>query len=121
MANPFLSICLAICLFSMAGVPPLIGFFSKQMVLYSALQQEYVFMSIVGIIVSVISASYYLYIVRTLFTETTPTYPSNTYAHLTPIHSYLISILTLVLLLFILNPSLLLNSIQLMTLSLYNT
>lgn len=136
LTHPFLSICLAICLFSMAGVPPLIGFFSKQMVLYSALQQEYIFMSIVGIIVSVISASYYLYIVRTLFTDganagaTIPTYSTdntdntdsnNSNSYLTHIHSYLISILTLVLLLFILNPSLLLNSIQLMALSLYNT
>ena len=57
MANPLLSISLAICLFSMAGIPPLIGFFSKQMVLYSAIQSGYYFMAIVAIIVSVISAS----------------------------------------------------------------
>ena len=119
--NPLLSICLAICLFSMAGVPPLIGFFSKQMVLYSALQQGYVFISITGIIVSVISASYYLFIVRTLFTETKPTYNTSASTYLNNIHSYLISTLTLALLLFILNPSLLLNSTQLMALSLYTT
>src|SRR5205807_1262700 len=50
--NPILSIILTICLFSMAGVPPLLGFFSKQFVLYSAVQSGYYFMSIVAILVS---------------------------------------------------------------------
>ena len=45
------------------------GFFAKQFVLFSAIQSGYYFISIVAIIVSVISASYYLKIVRTLFTN----------------------------------------------------
>ena len=138
-ANPFLSISMAICLFSMAGIPPLLGFFSKQMVLYSAIQNGYYFMAIVGIIVSVISASYYLKIVRTLFTidentnfENAPKYPltsnipfadihENYYVsyYVTNLHSYIISTLTLVILLFMLKPSLLLNSTQLLSLSLF--
>jgi hypothetical protein len=44
----------------------LIGFFSKQFVLYSAVQSGYFFISIVAILVSVISASYYLKIIRVL-------------------------------------------------------
>jgi hypothetical protein len=48
-------------------IPPLIGFFSKQFVLYSAVQSGYFFISIVAIIVSVISASYYLKIIRILY------------------------------------------------------
>src|SRR5436305_1383422 len=64
--NPLLSISLSICLFSMAGIPPLIGFFSKQFVLYSAIQGGYYFISIIAILVSVISASYYLKIIRIL-------------------------------------------------------
>ena len=35
-SNPLLAISLAVCLFSMAGIPPLLGFFSKQMVLYTS-------------------------------------------------------------------------------------
>ena len=140
MANPLLSISLAICLFSMAGIPPLIGFFSKQMVLYSAIQSGYYFMAIVAIIVSVISASYYLKIVRILFTNeenseinNKPYYPlnknipfvdmhENYYVsyYVTNLHSFLISILTLIILLFMLKPSLLLNSTQLLSLSLFN-
>jgi hypothetical protein len=47
----------------------LIGFFSKQFVLYSALQNGYYFISLIAIIVSVISASYYLKIIKVLHTE----------------------------------------------------
>jgi NADH-ubiquinone oxidoreductase chain 2 len=65
-SNPLLSLSLSICLFSMAGIPPLIGFFSKQFVLYSAVQSGYFFISIIAILVSVISASYYLKIIRVL-------------------------------------------------------
>jgi hypothetical protein len=44
----------------------LIGFFAKQFVLYSAIQSGYYFISIVAILVSVISASYYLKIIKVL-------------------------------------------------------
>ena len=67
--NPLLSLSLCISLFSMAGIPPLIGFFSKQFVLYSALQNGYYFISLIAIIVSVISASYYLKIIKVLHTD----------------------------------------------------
>ena len=140
MSNPLLSISLAICLFSMAGIPPLMGFFSKQMVLYSAIQSGYYFMAIIAIIVSVISASYYLKIVRLLFTKeedleqlNNPYFPLNKNTpfidmhenyyisyYITNFHSFLISTLTLIILLFMLKPSLLLNSTQLLSLSLFH-
>ena len=47
----------------------LIGFFSKQFVLYSALQNGYYFISLIAIIVSVISAAYYLKIIKVLHTD----------------------------------------------------
>jgi NADH-ubiquinone oxidoreductase chain 2 len=124
--NPVLSISLSICLFSMAGIPPLIGFFSKQFVLYSALQSGYYFMSIVAILVSVISASYYLKIIRVLHTEENISKDKITNSNetnnsvLSNLHSFLISILTLSILLFVLKPSIILNSTQLLSLSLFN-
>jgi NADH-ubiquinone oxidoreductase chain 2 len=69
LSNPILSLSLAVCLFSMAGIPPLIGFFGKQSVLFSAIGNGYYFMALVAIIVSVISASYYLRIIRELYSE----------------------------------------------------
>jgi NADH-ubiquinone oxidoreductase chain 2 len=65
--NPYLSLSLAITLFSFAGVPPLIGFFAKQMVLSAALDKGYIFMALVGILTSVISAVYYLNVIKNLF------------------------------------------------------
>jgi NADH-ubiquinone oxidoreductase chain 2 len=67
--NPLLSLSLGITLFSFIGVPPLIGFFGKQMVLSSALHNGYVFMVIVAILTSVISAVYYLVIIKQIFFE----------------------------------------------------
>jgi len=192
-SNPLLSISLAVSLFSMAGIPPLIGFFSKQLVLYSALQNGYFFISVLAIIVSVISCSYYLQIIKVLFTPSpSPSLPlskgeggrdasagveghplgvlrirrdacigleavgsptpslcrghkgdlaikpkvdplskgegiSHTLVsleekieiHLTNTHSYLISTLTITILLFFIKPSLILNSTQLLSLSLF--
>jgi len=154
-SNPLLSLSLSICLFSMAGIPPLIGFFSKQFVLYSAVQSGYNFIALVAIIVSVISASYYLKIIRVLHTESLEYHEGfkesnnslllentnkesnnslllentnkeslnkydNSEILLTNFHSFLISSLTLSILLFILKPSLILNSTQLLSLSLFN-
>ena len=65
--NPVLSLSLAITLFSFVGVPPLIGFFAKQMVLSSALDSGYIFMALVAILASVISACYYLAVVKQIF------------------------------------------------------
>jgi NADH-ubiquinone oxidoreductase chain 2 len=65
--NPYLSLSLAITLFSFAGVPPLIGFFAKQMVLSAALDSGYVFMALVAILTSVISAVYYLNVIKNIF------------------------------------------------------
>jgi NADH-ubiquinone oxidoreductase chain 2 len=65
--NPYLAISLAITLFSFVGVPPLIGFFAKQMVLSAALDNGYVFMTLVAILTSVIGAGYYLNLIKQIF------------------------------------------------------
>ncbi len=65
--NPLLAVSLAITLFSFVGIPPLIGFFAKQMVLSAALDNGYVFITIIAILTSVISAGYYLNVVKQVF------------------------------------------------------
>jgi NADH-ubiquinone oxidoreductase chain 2 len=133
-SNPILSISLTICLLSMAGTPPFLGFFSKQFVLYSAIESGYYFMSIAGILVSIISASYYLRIIRILHTEghsikleqgspivlnKSLNESENSKVEISNIHSLIISILTLLILFFILKPSILLKSTQLLSLSIF--
>ena len=56
--NPILALSLAITIFSFVGVPPLVGFFAKQMVLSAALDSGYVFLSLVAILTSVVGAVY---------------------------------------------------------------
>jgi NADH-ubiquinone oxidoreductase chain 2 len=65
--NSLLAMSLAITLFSFAGIPPLMGFFAKLMVFYASLQEGFIFITLIGIFTSVISAVYYLYIVKTMF------------------------------------------------------
>ncbi|TIA68137.1 hypothetical protein E3P91_04164 [Wallemia ichthyophaga] len=116
--NPALSLSLSLCLFSMAGVPPLLGFFGKQIILQASLYSGYNWLALVGIITSVISAYYYLKIVRTLFFESndsTDNFNDNI-VEINSVHSFAISLLTLTLLVYIINPSLVLNNMNSLTL-----
>jgi len=65
--NPVLALSLTITIFSFVGIPPLIGFFAKQMVLSAALDSGYVFLTLVAILTSVISAVYYLNVIKQIF------------------------------------------------------
>jgi NADH-ubiquinone oxidoreductase chain 2 len=69
--NPVLALSLAITIFSFVGIPPLIGFFAKQMVLSAALDSGYIFLTLIAILTSVISAVYYLNIIKEVFFEKT--------------------------------------------------
>jgi len=65
--KPMLALSLTITLYSFVGIPPLIGFFAKQMVLTAAIDNGYIFMALIAILTSVISAVYYLVIVKQIF------------------------------------------------------
>jgi len=65
--NSFLALSLSITLFSFAGIPPLLGFFAKLMVFSAALQDGFIFLTLIAVLTSVISAVYYLFIVKTMF------------------------------------------------------
>jgi NADH-ubiquinone oxidoreductase chain 2 len=65
--NPVLALSFAVTVFSFAGLPPLIGFFAKQMVLSAALDSGYVFIVLIAILTSVISAVYYLNMIKQVF------------------------------------------------------
>lgn len=120
--NPVLGLSLAICLFSMAGIPPLIGFFAKYMVLYSAIDNGYYFLALVAILASVVSAAYYLRVIRVIhFDNNAQNVKGSDGGVLTSTHSYVIAVLTLFIALFILSPSVFLNSSNVLALSLFTT
>jgi NADH-ubiquinone oxidoreductase chain 2 len=117
--NPLLGLSLAASLFSMAGVPPLVGFFGKQAVLYTAIHGGYYFLSFVAIVVSVISGSYYLRVIRVVHFDQ-PTSSSTTVVPVTGVHSYVIALLTLSISFFLASSGLVLDSSSLVAAALFN-
>lgn len=65
--NSYIALSFGITIFSFVGIPPIIGFFAKQMVLSAALDAGYVFMVLVAILTSVIGAGYYLNLIKQVF------------------------------------------------------
>jgi len=65
--HPLLAISFLIILFSLAGIPPLGGFFAKFYVFMSVLEKEMYTLAIIGLLTTVISAFYYLKIIKTIY------------------------------------------------------
>ena len=142
--NPILALSLGITIYSFVGIPPLIGFFAKQMVLSAALDNGYIFLVLVAILTSVISAVYYLSIINQVFFENTRYKIKESFNSikfkgyiksrdllkkvefkadnivLSNTFSITISLLTLVILLFILNPQELLSLTNILSLLTFN-
>jgi len=149
--NPILALSLTITIFSFAGIPPLMGFFAKQIVLSAALDEGYFFMAIVAILTSVISAVYYLNIIKEMyFNESiyennkelganlhgSIEYNKNSSLGTLTVEKYLfkfnniilsstltvtISILTLIILLFMLLPDEMLSMVNILSIMLFNS
>jgi len=69
--HPILAIGLMIMMFSMAGIPPLAGFFGKWYVFLAAVQAGLVPLAVVGVVMSVVGAFYYLRIIKLMYFEDT--------------------------------------------------
>jgi NADH-ubiquinone oxidoreductase chain 2 len=146
--NSLLTISFAITLFSFAGVPPLLGFYGKMQVLYTSISVGFIFVSIIAINMSVISAYYYLKLIQVsnfintnlksdliksitliklaptqnIIYETQPQQSQisqlssiNNSKFINNSHSYFISIITLIILLFTFKTDLLFNFTSLLT------
>nr|YP_009004136.1 NADH dehydrogenase subunit 2 [Tsukubamonas globosa]BAO51978.1 NADH dehydrogenase subunit 2 [Tsukubamonas globosa] len=68
--NPIIAAALAVAFFSMAGIPPLLGFFSKLYIFLSVAEQYRYFFLFLCITTSAVGAYYYLNVVRVMFFET---------------------------------------------------
>ena len=65
--HPILSISLLIVLFSLAGIPPLAGFFAKFYVFMAVIEQSMYFLAIVGLLSTVVAAFYYLRLIKIIY------------------------------------------------------
>ena len=103
--NPFLGFGGMLSFFSLAGVPPLAGFFAKMEIFLSALSSSLFFASIIAILSSVVSSYYYIRLIKTMYFEKKR---ENSFIFpITRACSLTISIAVFFLLYFFLNPSLL--------------
>ena len=65
--HPLLSLSLLIILFSLAGIPPLAGFFAKFYVFKAVLEQSMFFLAIIGLLSTVVAAFYYLRLIKIMY------------------------------------------------------
>jgi NADH-quinone oxidoreductase subunit N len=65
--NPLMAFFFAMLLFSLAGIPPLAGFFAKFYVFVAAIKAGLFTLSVVGVLTSVVGAYYYLMIVKVMY------------------------------------------------------
>jgi NADH-quinone oxidoreductase subunit N len=65
--NPLMALMLAVLLFSLAGIPPLAGFFAKFYVFLAAIEAGLYALAVIGVLLSVVGAFYYLRIVKIMY------------------------------------------------------
>lgn len=103
--NPLLAISFSLILLSMAGIPPLAGFFSKLQIFYAALSSSMIFLAVVGVLTSVLGAIYYIRFIKIMYFENSSSFIFNI---MDLQKALIISFTFLIILLFIINPSFLL-------------
>ena len=65
--NPILAFAFLIILFSLAGIPPLAGFFAKFYIFTAVIEQKMYTLAIIGLLTTVVSAFYYLKIIKIIY------------------------------------------------------
>jgi len=66
-SQPWLAHIFAAILFSMAGIPPLAGFFGKWMVFVAAVNQGLYVLAVIGVVTSVVAAYYYVRVIKVMY------------------------------------------------------
>ena len=104
--HPIISFSLLILLFSLAGIPPMAGFFAKFYIFISVIEESMYFLAIVGLLSTVVAAFYYLKIIKIIyFDDAKQKYDDIKYFGL----KISLAISTLFILLYFIYPSVLIN------------
>ena len=74
--HPRLSIVMMLALFSLAGIPPFAGFFSKIFIFYAAAQQGFYVLVFIALLNTIISLYYYLLVIKAMFIDKSETAPA---------------------------------------------
>lgn len=115
--NPWLAYPMAILMFSMSGIPPLAGFFGKFMVFQAAVESGLYVLAVLGVLTSVVAAYYYLRIIKVMFFDE----PAEKFdSGIEMPRKFVIGLSIAIVLLFILNPSSLIEVSQSAVTSLFS-
>ena len=107
-SQPLLAFCLAMLLFSLAGIPPLAGFFAKFYVFTAAIEAKLYYVAVIGVIASVVGAYYYLRIVKIIYFDA----PKGAFDTMTPALKGVLAASSAAVLLFWLVPGPLVSAAQ---------
>ncbi|MFY8038713.1 MAG: NADH-quinone oxidoreductase subunit NuoN [Bosea sp. (in: a-proteobacteria)] len=107
-SQPLLAFCLAMLLFSLAGIPPLAGFFAKFYVFTAAIEAKLYYVAVIGVIASVVGAYYYLRIVKVIYFDA----PKGAFETMTPALKGVLAASSAAVLLFWLVPGPLVSAAQ---------
>jgi NADH-quinone oxidoreductase subunit N len=120
--NPVLALSFAIFLFSLAGIPPFSGFFAKLGVFSIAIKEGYYTLAVFGVIGTVISAAYYLKIIKIMYFEGSLSFDiKNHFDRYVFRETYIVmSIMAFITFFYVLKPSLLSNAAHTAAFALFN-
>ena len=76
--NPILALTFTITMFSMAGIPPLAGFYSKAYLFFATMSSGLYLLALIGVLTSVLSCFYYIRLVKIMYFEVPKTWCSYT-------------------------------------------
>jgi len=107
--NTFLAVIFCIILFSIAGIPPLLGFYSKFYVFVSLIKSNLYFIALVASVISVIGSLYYIRLIKLMFFKVFDYYTF--FFKINKANSYLLSYVVLINLFFFIYPVLFINFI----------
>lgn len=103
-SEPLLAAIISIFMLSMAGIPPLAGFFAKFYVFLAAIEEELYPLAVIGVLSSVVGAFYYLRVIKLMYFDEADA-PLDVINRYTTAHKLVLTVTTLFTLLFFLYPT----------------
>jgi len=104
-SNPAMSFALSLTMFSIAGIPPMIGFIAKMSIFLSVVGVSFYFISLISILFSVVSTFYYIRLIKILYFENLLV--GKLYYAINTEKTFILSILVFGLIFLFLNPTIL--------------
>jgi NADH-quinone oxidoreductase subunit N len=110
--HPFYAYVMAIFLFSLAGIPPLAGFFGKLLVFKAAVDQGFIILAVIGVLTSVVAAYYYIKLIKMMFFDSVERGLDNISVLECSVQKFVIFLMALICVGFCLMPSALIDVAQ---------